>query len=142
VTERLYGGQLLAAISDTTVRALSRATGRGPTKARTTMSDNAIFVILEDTLTRGEQTLVDHEEDAAVLDLRRKWQRTMRTELVASIEELTGRRVTGFMSDNHIDPDLGVEVFILERLTSDAEDAPNPPVPNPPATGGGERSRG
>ncbi len=29
------------------------------------------------------------------------------------IEELTGRRVVGFMS-NHIDPDLAVEVFVLE----------------------------
>jgi hypothetical protein len=24
--------------------------------------------------------------------------------------------VIGFMSDNHIDPDLAVEVFVLERL--------------------------
>ena len=30
------------------------------------------------------------------------------------IEELTGRKVVGFMSDNHIDPDLAVEVFVLE----------------------------
>ena len=30
------------------------------------------------------------------------------------IEDLTGRKVIGFMSDNHIDPDIAVEVFILE----------------------------
>ena len=34
------------------------------------------------------------------------------------IEELTGRKVIGFMSDNHIDPDLAVEVFVLEPLPS------------------------
>jgi uncharacterized protein YbcI len=32
------------------------------------------------------------------------------------IEGLTGRKVTGFMSDNHIDPDIAVEVFILEPV--------------------------
>ena len=32
------------------------------------------------------------------------------------IEQLTGRKVIGFMSDNHIDPDLAVEVFVLEPL--------------------------
>ena len=32
----------------------------------------------------------------------------------AEIEALTGRKVVGFMSDNHVDPDLAVEVFVLE----------------------------
>src|SRR4051812_10394271 len=40
------------------------------------------------------------------------------------IEELTGRKVIGFMSDNHIDPDLAVEVFVLEPLV---QSAPNEP---------------
>ena len=30
------------------------------------------------------------------------------------IEELTGLSVVGFMSDDHVDPDLAVEVFVLE----------------------------
>ena len=29
------------------------------------------------------------------------------------IEELLGRRVIGFMSSNHLDPDLAAEVFVL-----------------------------
>ena len=39
----------------------------------------------------------------------------MRNEMSQKIEELTGRKVVGFMSDSHIDPDLAVEVFVLER---------------------------
>jgi len=38
------------------------------------------------------------------------------------IEQLTGRKVIGFMSDNHIDPDLAVEVFILEPQPPDAHE--------------------
>jgi uncharacterized protein YbcI len=113
---RLSDGELAAAISRTVVQALGRTTGRGPTKARTTLGDNGVFVVLQDTLTRGEQTLADAGEGQAVLDLRRRWQRVMEAQLSREIEELTGRKVIGFMSDNHIEPDLAVEVFVLEPL--------------------------
>ena len=52
-----------------------------------------------------------------------------------AVEELTGRDVVAFMSNNHIDPDLAVEVFVLrplaggelDRLTAGA-DGHGPPV--------------
>jgi uncharacterized protein YbcI len=109
-------GELAAKISNTVVRALARTTGRGPTKAKTTLGDNGVFVVLQDSLTRGEQTLADAGEFEAVLDLRRRWLRVMKADVSREIEELTGRKVIGFMSDNHIDPDLAVEVFVLEPL--------------------------
>src|SRR6476620_7368770 len=109
-------GELAAAISKTVVKALARTTGRGPTKAKTTIGENGVFVVLQDTLTVGEQTLEQAGEGAAVLDLRRRWQRVMQADVSREIEELTGRKVVGFMSDNHIDPDLAVEVFVLEPL--------------------------
>ena len=109
-------GALAASISNTVVKALARTTGRGPTKAKTTLGDNGVFVVLQDTLTRGEQNLADAGQGEAVLDLRRRWQAVMRVEVSREIEELTGRKVIGFMSDNHIDPDLAVEVFVLEAV--------------------------
>jgi uncharacterized protein YbcI len=112
-------GQLALAISNTVVGELASTTGRGPTKARTTLGENAVFVVLQDTLTRGERTLVGAGESEAVLDLRRRWQRVMRESCSKKIEVLTGRKVVGFMSDNHIDPDIAVEVFILEPLGPD-----------------------
>ena len=109
-------GEIAAAISNSVVRTLSRTTGRGPTKAKATLGANAVFVVLQDTLTTGERTLADAGEGEAVLDLRRRWQRVMQAEMSGEIERLTGRKVVGFMSDNHIDPDLAVEVFVLEPL--------------------------
>jgi uncharacterized protein YbcI len=109
-------GELTTAISNLVVHALARTTGRGPTKAKTTLGDNGVFVVLQDTLTRGEQTLADAGQGMAVLDLRRRWQRVMEAEVSRELEELMGRKVIGFMSDNHIDPDLAVEVFVLEPL--------------------------
>ena len=110
------GGELSAAISTAVVHMLAQRTGKGPTKAKTTLGDNGVFVVLEDTLTKGEQNLADAGESASVLDTRRLWQRVMKEEMSAKVEELTGRKVVGFLSDSHIDPDLAVEVFVLERI--------------------------
>jgi len=132
---RLHGGELAAAISRTVVGTLSRTTGRGPMKAKTTLGDDGVFVVLEDTLTRGEHSLADAGEGEAVLDLRRRWQRVMEEEISLQVEELTGRKVIGFMSDNHIDPDLAVEVFVLEPLSAgpaEGVEATDPPLLNKP----------
>jgi len=116
-----HTGELATAISNAVVQALAQTTGRGPTKAKTTFGENGVFVVLQDSLTRGERTLADAGEAAVVLDLRRRWQTVMEADVSRHIEELTGRKVIGFMSDNHIDPDLAVEVFVLEPLAdSDA----------------------
>jgi uncharacterized protein YbcI len=39
----------------------------------------------------------------------------MAPELKRGIEAITGREVVAFMSDNHLDPDIAVETFILDR---------------------------
>ena len=121
-----HDGELALAISTAVVRELASTTGRGPMRAKTTLGENAVFVVLQDTLTRGERNLVDAGESEAVLDLRRRWQKVMRSSCSRKIEGLTGRKVVGFMSDNHIDPDIAVEVFILEALAR--ENASRPPL--------------
>jgi uncharacterized protein YbcI len=115
----LRSGQLALAISNAVVQELAGTTGRGPRQAKTTVGDNGVFVVLQDTLTRGERTLVAAGESEAVLDLRRRWQRVMRDSCSRKVEQLTGRKVIGFMSDNHIDPDIAVEVFVLEPVEAD-----------------------
>jgi uncharacterized protein YbcI len=108
------GGQLGAAISNAVVRLMAEYTGRGPTKARTSIRDNVVLVVLQDTLTKGERALVRKGREEKVIDLRGEFQAAMRDEVETAIEELTGRRVTAFMSANHIDPDLAAELFVLE----------------------------
>jgi len=105
------------------VRVLREYTGRGPTKARTTIGNDMIVTRLEDTLTRGERSLADSGKGDMVIDIRRCFQTTMRDELVAEIEKLTGRKVIAFMSDNHIEPDMGVEIFVLEPSGNGGEGA-------------------
>jgi uncharacterized protein YbcI len=107
-------GQAAASISTEAVQILRRHTGRGPTKARTTMDENCVMIVLEDTLTTSERTLVENGSEQLVLTTRQNLQRAMREDLTSMVEILTGRKVRAFMSDNHIDPDTGVEVFLFE----------------------------
>ena len=112
------GGQLQAAISETVVRLLAEHTGRGPTKARTTIDRDLIVVVLQNSLTPGERFLADRNRGEQVLDMRRAYQDAIREDCIAAIEDLTSRTVTAFMSANHIDPDLAAEVFVLQPQTA------------------------
>lgn len=107
------GGSKLAAISNHVVRVISEYTGRGPTKARSHLNENIVTVVLQDTLTKGERSLVSDGLDDLVLTMRKAYQGTMREDLIAGIEEILDRKVTAFLSDNHISPDVGVEIFLL-----------------------------
>jgi uncharacterized protein YbcI len=115
---RPEGGALHAAISETVVRLLAESTGRGPTKARTTIDGDLIVVVLQNALTPGERFLADDDRGEQVLDMRRAYQDAISTDAIVAIEDLTGRNVTAFMSANHIDPDLAAEVFILKPQTA------------------------
>ena len=54
-----------------------------------------------------------------MLDLRRLWQKAVRTSCSRAIEELTVGQVVGFMSDDHIDPDIAAGVLMLEPVGAD-----------------------
>ena len=112
--ERLPGSSIYLAISNAVVGVLREYTGRGPTKARTTIRENVVLVMLEQALTKGEQVLVDKGRGDRVLALRREYQEAMREEGSARVAELTGRNVVAMMSANHLDPDLGAEIFVLD----------------------------
>ena len=101
-------------ISNAVVRVFREYLGRGPTKARTFISDDMITVVCRDTMTKAERRLHERGEIDTVRHIRRKYQDAMRDDLIAVVEGLTGRKVTAFLSDNHMDPDIAVEVFMTE----------------------------
>jgi uncharacterized protein YbcI len=103
-----------AEISAAAVQLLREYTGRGPTKSRTTIDRDSVMIMLGDTLTKGERKLVERGMAERVLALRHDYQTAMRDELVHAVEETLERNVIAFMSQNHVDPDLAVEVFLLE----------------------------
>jgi uncharacterized protein YbcI len=135
-------GMMGAEISNALVAMLHRYTGRGPTRARTTIANNVIVCVMGQTLTKGEQMLANDGKDEIVLNGRRAYQDTMKAEAVARVEELTGRKVIAFMSNNHIQPDLAVEIFILDPLAGDGRPDFETAVNGADAGGTGSETRG
>src|SRR3954464_1781831 len=113
MNDHVASGPDQATISKTAVRLLSEYTGRGPTKAKTTIGEDLVTIVLGDTLTKGERKLVDAGHEQRVLELRHDYQRVMSNDLISAVEDTLDREVVAFMSNNHIDPDLAVEVFVL-----------------------------
>lgn len=71
-------------------------------------------MILQDNMTKAERSLVDAGREAEVLQLRRSFQETMSSDLIAVVERLTASTVQVFMSANHIAPDTAAEIFLLD----------------------------
>jgi uncharacterized protein YbcI len=118
-----------AAISRVLVQALADLVGRGPMKVRTDVSPNVVTVVMRETLTKAERTLVADGHVDLVIAMRRAFQRTMSPVVVPAIEAITGRRVLAFLSDHHIDPDVSVETFVLAQPGDPQSVNPTPQGP-------------
>jgi uncharacterized protein YbcI len=118
----LVGGELNAALARAIVSFYHDKIGRGPAQSRAFYRDDVAVVMLEDALTQPERTLKAGGRDDVVLHLRAALQETMRAEMVAIVERLTGRTVRAFMSSNHLDPDLMMEIFVLDSALPGGED--------------------
>lgn len=108
-------GQLTQAIADAVVRSHRRHVGRGASQAQALYRHNVVVVVMREAMTHAEATLVAAGREDAVLELRGELQRTMHAELVDVVEQLTGSKVEALMSAINVDPDIAVEVFVLDR---------------------------
>ncbi|MGP0033518.1 MAG: Na-translocating system protein MpsC family protein [Solirubrobacteraceae bacterium] len=120
--------ELSAALANEIVALMADYTGRGSPKSRCYVHENLIVCVLHDSLTKGELSLVNDGKEEAVLAIRRTYQESMRTELIEIVERLTGRKVSAFMSSNHVNPDVAIESFVLELRDTTA---PNQATPQP-----------
>jgi uncharacterized protein YbcI len=115
---------VLAQISTGLVQLHSRYYGKGPTKAKTHMVDDTVVAILRGGFTTVERTLLDTGEVESVFQMRRSFQQAMEEEFRRLVEGATGRKVIAYMSSIHVDPELAVELFVLEPLEQPAAEEP------------------
>ena len=86
------------------------------------MGDDYVICFLEDIYTPVERTLIDAGRFEAVREMRNAFQDTMRERVLRQpSRRRAGRKVIGFLSQVHVDPDLAVETFILEPAHRDVE---------------------
>src|SRR5262245_22945221 len=118
-------GELLASISNMVVAVYADHLGRGPTKARTYISEGVITCVLEDTLTRAERKLVESGRITPVLDIRSTLQETMRGELAGRVEELSGQHVRAIIAGTELDADISTQIFVLGGASQIRDTSPS-----------------
>jgi uncharacterized protein YbcI len=112
-------GETRATISKEIVRLQSEYYGKGPTKAKTYIVDDLVVIVLEESFTRAEKTLVERGEREAIQHIRRRFQQQMADSFIGIVEQATGRRVRAFLSETDVDQDVSVETFLLADARTD-----------------------
>ncbi|MGZ4201084.1 MAG: DUF2294 domain-containing protein [Thermoleophilaceae bacterium] len=107
-------GQLLLELSNAVVRIHKEYHGKGPTKARSHLTQDMLVVVLEGGYTHSEQTLLAAGHAKEVMQSRQAMQATTEPALRAAVEEILKRPVRSFMSANDPTADVQVEIFLLE----------------------------
>jgi uncharacterized protein YbcI len=106
---------VLLEVSTAMVRLYKEQFGRGPTRARTFWAGpDVLTVVLEDTLTPAERSLVDMGEHERLRDSRTFFQYATTRQFCEPVERLTGRTVRAFVSgiDTQVDG-LSIETFVF-----------------------------
>jgi uncharacterized protein YbcI len=112
-------GETRARISKELVRLQSEYYGKGPTRAKTYILDDLVVVVLEESFTRAEKTLVERGEREAIQHIRRRFQQQMADSFIGIVEQATGRRVRAFLSETDVEQDVSVETFLLADERTD-----------------------
>ena len=108
-------GSILREISRSMVRLYKEQFGRGPENVSTHYSTpDTIISILGNSLTPVERTMRDIGEEQRLRDIRMMFQHATEPKFREAVEQITGRRVIGFMSGIDVQHDLSCEVFTLE----------------------------
>lgn len=107
------------AISNTIFHLLRVHAGRAPTTARTVLTSNLAVVMVRDCLTTVERTLAGEGHGALAMEVRTALHDAIRTQATAAVEEITGRPVVAYLTDQHREPDLAIIAFVFA--------APQPP---------------
>jgi uncharacterized protein YbcI len=112
----LAGGRLLSAISTRIVQMMREHYGRGPLKAKTYALDDIIVCVLRGSgFTPLEQTMMDSGDGSNIVAMREHFQEMMANRYKEMIEQLTNRKVLAFISQAHIEPDITIEMFFVDR---------------------------
>jgi uncharacterized protein YbcI len=113
------GGELLAEISRSMVQLYKQLYGKGPTKARTYITDDLVVCVLEGGFHRGELALLEHGQEEPVVTQREAVQETLRDRFIELIERLVDRKVVSFISGVDAATETSADLFVLESSTDE-----------------------
>ena len=107
-------GEVLAAITREIVRIKSDSFGKGATEAKSYQCDNFLFCVLKGGMTPVERTLLRHDAQDLVRQVRLRYQSLEGEAFKQAVERFSGRKVLAYESQVLFDPDYSVEMFVLD----------------------------
>ena len=113
---------VLDAVTDAMVALHEHYHHRTPVTAKTLMlGDDLLACVLGGVYTDVEKTMIELQRSAIVQETRSAFQVAMQQRFIDQVERLTGRRVLSFISNQHVGPDIEIEIFLLRPSSADAE---------------------
>jgi uncharacterized protein YbcI len=110
----LTGDALLSAVTAAMVAFHRRYHERTPVTAKTLLLGGELLVcVLGGVYTDVEKTMIEIQREKIVQETRSAFQIVMKSKLIGAVERLSGRGVLQFMSNQHVGPDMEIEVFLL-----------------------------
>jgi uncharacterized protein YbcI len=108
---------MLADVTNALVRLHRKHYGKGPTRSKSYLLDDALICVMQDVLNVGELTLAEAGEQDRVRDNRLAFADAMRDRFAEEVERIVGRRVLGFTSQVLVTRDVVIEMFVLEPVS-------------------------
>jgi uncharacterized protein YbcI len=113
-TPPLTGDELLEAVTDSMVALHQRYHHRAPVTAKSQlMGDELLACVMGGVYTDVEKTMIELQRHTVVQETRSAFQDAMQDRFINEVQRLSGRRVTLFISNSHVGPDLEIELFVL-----------------------------
>jgi uncharacterized protein YbcI len=110
----LSGDELLVAVTDAMVALHERYYHRKPVSAKTQMlGDDLLACVLGGVYTDVEKTMIELQRTTVVQETRSAFQTAMQHKFIDSVQSLSGRDVLAFISNQHVGPDMEIELFML-----------------------------
>jgi uncharacterized protein YbcI len=106
---------LLRQISSGMAQMQKEAFGKGPTSTKSYLFDDMLLIVMRDGLTVAEQTMLSFGQADLVRNFRQQFENEMTSRIVDMIEGLARRKVLTYQSQIMFNPDVVVEMFVLDR---------------------------
>jgi uncharacterized protein YbcI len=111
----LTGDELLVAVTDAMVALHERYHHRKPVSAKTLLlGGDLLACVMGGVYTDVEKTMIEIQRTTIVQETRSAFQTAMQHKFIAAVELLSGRDVLAFISNQHVGPDMEIELFLLK----------------------------
>lgn len=110
--------EVLGLVTEAMIALHERYHHRKPLTAKSRfMGEDLLVCVLGGVYTDIEKTMIELQKSTIVQETRSAFQSAMQRKFIDDVERITGRHVLAFISNQHVGPDMEVEIFMLEPVS-------------------------